>query len=51
VAACTASLRLERAETAILFKEAPIEQDIRCEFADLPNLHLYTDDTAKEFME
>ena len=32
-----------------LFKESPVEQDIKLEFLDLPKLHCYGNKTTDEF--
>ena len=34
-----------------VLQPAPIEQELRLEYVDVPNIHTYEDDIAHEFFE
>lgn len=47
----TASFWYGHEATAKLFQKAPIEQEIKLTFVDIPKLHSYKEEVSQEFFE
>lgn len=46
---CATSLWIGKEAIDLLFQPAPIEQDVRLQFVDIPEIHCFTSETGSEF--